>query len=347
MRRFLFERISSLIPTQTKSTVKRPRIVVTRPLLGAWREILGEAGTVVLVGGADGPEGSELERALVEADALVCLLTDPIGADTMDASGRLAVIGNCAVGVDNIDLKAAAEREIVVVHTPQVLTEATADLAMALLLAVARRIPEADRFVRAGSWTGWRPDLLCGVGLNGKRMGIVGYGRIGRATARRAAAFGMHLSYWGRGAVDDDDLGAEFLPLDRLLETSDVVSLHLPSSPSTDGILSAERIASMKPGALLINTARGRLVDEAALADALAEGRLWGAGLDVFAEEPSVHPRLLELDNVVVAPHIGSATREVRELMVESVCRDVARALSGEAPRCVVKRKRTDPGGSA
>jgi glyoxylate reductase len=311
---------------------QRPRIVVTRPLVGDWCALLQAAGDVVVVGGPEGPDRGTLLAAVAEAEAVVCLLTDRIDAELLEAAPRLRVIGNCAVGVDNVDVAAARRRGLPVCHTPGILTDATADLAMALLLAVARRLREGDALVRAGEWTGWRPDMLLGLELRGSRLGVVGLGRIGKAVARRAVAFGMEVVYWSRqpdGAAEA--VPARYVSLDELLATSDAVSLHVPLRPETHHLLDGARLRTMKPGALLVNTARGAIVDEAALVEVLREGPLCGAGLDVFEAEPELHPGLLEHPRVVLLPHLGSATAATRARMAELVCRDVVRVLRGEA----------------
>lgn len=276
-----------------------------------------------------------LARAASNADALLCMLTDSITRPLMAGAPRLRVVGNCAVGVDNVDVRAATELGVQVCNTPNVLTEATADLAWALLLAAARRIPEADRLVRSGGFRRWQIGMLLGTSLHGRTLGVVGLGRIGRAVARRAAGFDMRVVYFQRSRVAADverALRAEFVDKDTLLADADVVSLHLPLTADTRHFIDRDALHRMKKGAILVNTARGAIVDETALADALATGRLAAAGLDVFEHEPAVHPALLELPNVVLAPHIGSATAETRAKMAESVARDVRRVLSGERP---------------
>lgn len=304
------------------------RIVVTRPLVGAWREVLEGAGEVVLVGGPAGPERRDLLGALNDADALVCLLSDQIDDEVLAAGPGLKIVANYAVGLDNIDCAAAAQRGIAVVNTPNVLTDATADLAWALLLAACRRIPESDQYVRQGRWEGWRPDLMLGQSLAGRRLGILGFGRIGQAVARRGLGFGMSVAYWGRREMDVPGLPAERQDLEALLASADVVSLNLPHTPETAGLLTRDRLELMKPTAILVNTARGKLVDEQALAELLAQGRLFAAGLDVFENEPAVHPALLGLSNVVMAPHIGSATIDTRQRMAELVCQRVVAHLA-------------------
>ena len=235
--------------------------------------------------------------------------------------------------MNNIDLAAAAARGVWATNTPGVLTDATADLAFGLLLSAARRIPESERFLREGRFDGWAPLLFLGADDAGATLGIVGMGRIGQAMARRARAFGMEIVYAGRSRrPPEEEQGARFVPLDELLATSDFVSLHCPLTPATHHLLDAKALARMKPGAIVINTARGPVVDEAALVEALRDGHLGGAGLDVFEEEPKVHPGLLALDNVVLTPHTGSATRGTRLRMAEMVCEDVERVLAGQPP---------------
>jgi len=260
---------------------------------------------------------------LGDADALVCLLLDRIDASVIARAPKLKVIANCAVGVDNIDLAAAARAGIAVTNTPDVLTEATAELAFALILAAARRLGDGERLVRSGAWRGWALDQLLGVHLVGKTLGIVGYGRIGRALGRRAIGFGMNVVH------ADLDGG---MPLDELFATADVVSLHCPLTPETRNLVDARRLALMKPTAIVVNTARGGIVDEAALADALTTGRLFAAALDVFSQEPEIDPRLLAAPRLVLAPHIGSATTEARTSMAQLCADAVIAVLSGHPP---------------
>jgi glyoxylate reductase len=266
----------------------------------------------------------------------MCVLTDRIDAAQLDAAPGLRVVANIAVGFDNIDLAAARARGIVVTNTPDVLTEATADLTWGLILAAMRRIGEGERLVRRGGWSGWALDFMLGTDLRGKQLGIVGFGRIGRAVASRAAAFGMRVAFT---TVDDDAAagpGADGLwtrlGLDELLTGSDVVSLHVPLTASTRHLIDQRAILRMKRRAYLVNTSRGPVVDEAALAWALGEGLIAGAALDVFEEEPRVHPDLLSLENVVLVPHLGSATIETRTAMADLAARNVLAVLSGGDP---------------
>jgi glyoxylate reductase len=283
---------------------------------------------------------------------LVTVLSDRIDRELLEAVPGLRVVANIAVGYDNIDVPAAAARGVIVTNTPDVLTGATADLAMGLILAVTRRIAEGDRLIRAGGWRGWTLDFMLGSEIGGKQLGVVGFGRIGRAVARRAVAFGMRIAYadrevvqsaevvptmgsGGAGAADPEGAaiaGAQRLSLDELLASSDVVSIHVPLSPQTHHLIDARALARMKRSAYLVNTARGAVVDEAALAWALRERLIAGAALDVFEREPEVHPDLVGLDNVVLVPHLGSATTETRTAMADLAARNVIEVLSGRPP---------------
>ena len=253
---------------------------------------------------------------LAEADAAITLLTDPLTRRVLASNPNLRIVANFAVGYNNVDIAAARELGIIVTNTPGVLTEATADLTMALILSVTRRIVEGDAEVRRSGRCEWDPLVLLGASLQGKRLGIIGMGRIGSAVAERATAFGMDVAHHSR---------THGIPLDELLATSDVVSLHTPLSKETRHIIDAGALAKMKRGSFLINTSRGPLVDEAALCDALESGHLRGAGLDVYENEPEVNPRLLPLPNVVIVPHIGSATEEARNGMASIAAGEVLR----------------------
>jgi len=279
----------------------------------------------------------ELLDAAHGADAALTLLHDRVDAAFFDAAGeQLRVVANVAVGYDNIDVEEAARRGVVITNTPGVLTDATADLAMALMLAVIRRVPEGDRLIRAGGKWDWDMFFMLGASLQGKTLGVVGLGKIGAATARRARGFGMEIAYTQRNRADaalEGELGgARYMGLDELLAQSDVVTLHVPLTPQTRHLISAEKLALMRDTAYLVNTARGPVVDEAALAHALSDGQIAGAGLDVFENEPEVHPDLLELDNVVLLPHLGSATIETRTAMGELAARNVVSVLTGKPP---------------
>ncbi|NIH87631.1 2-hydroxyacid dehydrogenase [Amycolatopsis granulosa] len=312
------------------------RIVVTRQIPEAALVVLREAGEV-WVSGEDRPlTPDELREAVRGADAVVSMLHDRIDGTVAEAAGpQLKVVANVAVGYDNIDVPALAGRGAAVTNTPGVLTDATADLAFALLLAVTRRIGEGERLLRARRPWSFHLGFMLGAGLQGKTLGVVGLGQIGQAVAHRARAFGMRIVYNGRSRARpevESALHAERLPFRDLLTTADVVSLHCPLTPETRHLIDAEALGAMKHTAFLINTTRGPVVDEAALADALLRREIAGAGLDVFEKEPEVEPRLLEMDNVVVTPHLGSATVETRTEMALLAARNVAAVLSGEPP---------------
>ncbi|NIM52332.1 MAG: D-glycerate dehydrogenase [Gemmatimonadales bacterium] len=272
--------------------------------------------------------------------AIVPLLSRRIAEPELDALPQLKVVANCAVGVDNVDLDAANRRGIIVTNTPEVLTEATADLTWALILAVARRLKEGQVLVAEGGWTGWHPTQLLGLELNGSTLGIVGAGRIGQAVARRAAAFAMRILYADVSARPEleAETGARRVSLTQLLEESDVVTLHTPSTAETRGMFDHECFNRMRAGSIFINTARGDLVDEAALLAALDAGKLAGVGLDVFPQEPSVHPALVAHPRVVTLPHIGSATTHTRHAMANLAVRNVRAVLAGEPPLTPVLR---------
>ncbi len=274
------------------------------------------------------------------ADALVTLLTEKVDAELLDAAGpQLQVVANVAVGYNNIDVPACAERGVTVTNTPNVLTEATADIAFGLMLMATRRLGEGERVIRSQTpWT-WGMFYMLGTGLQGKTLGVIGMGGIGAATARRAKAFGMQIAYSSRSACDPavaEELDAPRLDFDELLSTADVISVHCPYSPATHHLIGAEQFALMKDTAYLINTARGPIVDEDALAQALAGGAIVGAGLDVFENEPTVHPDLLTLENVAMVPHLGSATIETRTAMAQLAADNAVAVLNGDQPLTLV-----------
>jgi glyoxylate reductase len=277
------------------------------------------------------PTAEELRRGFSEADAVICTLSDRVDASLLSHATRLKIVANYAVGYNNIDLAAAKARGLVVTNTPDVLTDATADLTWALFLAIARRVAEGDRLMRAGQWSGWAPTHMLGTDVSGKALGIIGMGRIGQAVARRAAGFRMPVLYASRRPCPSPPGGPAWHhhPVDEVLRRADFLSLHVPLSASTRHMISHQELACMKPTSFLINTSRGAVVDEAALVAALENGVISGAGLDVYEQEPLLHPRLAGLANVVLLPHLGSATLETRVRMGLICLENIAAVLSG------------------
>jgi glyoxylate reductase len=312
------------------------RIVVTGRVPEPALDLLRAAGELAAHMQETALTVEELHAAIAGADAVVTLLSDRVDDAFLDAAGpQLRVVSNVAVGYNNIDVAACSARGVVVTNTPGVLTDATADIAMALILMVMRRLGEGERVIRSREGWRWHMHYMLGTSLQAKTLGIIGMGQIGTATARRAKAFGMNVVYSGRRRADEDleaELGATFYGLDDLLGTSDVVSLHCPLTPETTHLITAARLAQMRTDAYLVNTTRGPVVDEAALAAALRDGVIAGAGLDVFEQEPEVHPGLLELENAVLIPHLGSATIETRTAMAVLAARNAAAVLGGGAP---------------
>jgi len=306
------------------------RILTTLRLPPSAEAVLESLGRV------SGPD--DWETRIGTAEALITLVTTRVDAALLEAAPRLRIIANAGVGYDNIDLDECRRRGVVTTNTPDVLTDATADLAIALILSTVRSLPQAERSLRAGEFHGWGFWDYLGGDVSGATLGIFGMGRIGRAVARRAAPFGMRVQYTGRSSADSAGgsppsvPGAEPVDWETLLSTSDILSLHAPASPETHHLLDATSLRRMKRGAYLINTARGALVDEAALVEVLREGHLTGAGLDVYEHEPGVHPGLLALPNAVLLPHIGSATPATRTAMATLAARNVAAVLSGGEP---------------
>jgi glyoxylate reductase len=306
------------------------------------REALGDSGTLDINPDPDRIwTRAELLGKLREGDyqALYCMLTNPIDGEVLDAAPNLRIVANMAVGYNNIKVDEATQRGIIVTNTPGVLTDTTADFAWTLLMAAARRVVEGDRFLRAGRFHGWGPLMLVGQDVYGKTLGIIGFGRIGRAVAKRARGFDMQVLYYDRQSVDpatERDLNARAVSMEQLLEQSDYVTLHTDYNPETHHLIGAPEFERMKSTAYLINTARGPIVDEAALAHALKSGQIAGAALDVFEREPEVHPGLLELENVVLAPHIASASLDTRNAMAMMAAENIISVMNGERPPNIV-----------
>ncbi|MDQ3638557.1 MAG: D-glycerate dehydrogenase, partial [Actinomycetota bacterium] len=292
------------------------KVLVTREVPASGLRVLESFDVTVLH--ERPPERDELLDAVRDASGILSTATEKVDGEVMDAAGEsLKVVANMAVGYDNVDVEEAAERGVLVTNTPGVLDETTADVAFMLLLAAARRLGEGERLLRAGRWEWWGPKQLLGQDVWGKKLGIIGFGRIGQSVARRAKGFGMEILYHNRSRNPEveKELDARYLELDELLETADFISIHTPLTGETRHLIGAEEFEKMKPEAILVNTSRGPVVDEAALADALENRRIFAAGLDVYEAEPDVHPKLLGLENVVLAPHIGSASVQTRDRM--------------------------------
>ena len=308
-------------------------VLVTRRLPSSVLSKLQGVADVDVYTGESAIPAAELRARAVNADAIVCLLTDRIDRDVIDAAAKLRVVANVAVGYNNIDVPYARSRGIAVTNTPDVLTESVADFTWAMILAITRRISEGERLVRSGRWKGWALDLMLGSELRGKQLGLVGVGRIGRAVAARAPAFGMRVAYAQRPTSREVDLpNADRMSIDRVLNTSDVVSLHVPLTDETRHLIDKRALARMKRSAYLINTSRGPVVDEEALSWALQQHLIAGAALDVYEEEPKIHPGLLSLDNALLLPHLGSATTETRTAMADLAVDNALAVLAGRAP---------------
>jgi len=320
----------------------KPSVYVTRRIPQAALDLLRSQCQVRIWDSDDPVPRPTLLEEVAGCDGLFCLLTERIDTALLDRAPRLRVVANMAVGYDNIDVPAATARGVMVTNTPGVLTETTADLAFALILATARRLVEAARFLAAGQWKTWGPMLLTGQDVYGSTLGLVGFGRIGQAVARRARAFDMRIVYHDpeRQQAAEAALGATWLPLDDVLRQADVVSIHAPLTPDTYHLIGERELRLMKPTAILVNTARGPLVDEQALYRALREGWIWAAGLDVFEREPigPDHP-LLSLPNVVALPHIGSASIATRTRMAVLAAQNLIAGLKGDTPPNLVNRE--------
>ena len=312
-----------------------PRVFLSRRFPPHHFEDLKRSTDFVMHGKDVRPSPAGYRRAVRGADVLISMVGDEIDAGFLDAAPRLKLVANCGVGFNNLDLEEITRRGVLATNTPGVVTEPTAECAMALLLAVSRRVAEADSYIRTGRWKGWTPTLLEGRGLNGRVLGIIGLGRIGRAVARMANAFGMKVRYWSRNRKSPEvekETGVSYRSFGRLLRESDFLSVHLALNEETRHLIGAAEFARMKKGAVIINTARGPILDEKALVEALRSGHLGGAGLDVFEHEPDPHPRLMRMKNVVMMPHLGTNTDLGRDAVSERVERNVKAFLNGRRP---------------
>lgn len=312
--------------------MERPTLYITRLLPRPVFDAISGQYRLVAEPTDRPPTEDELRRGFAEAQAVICTLTDRIDASLLSQAKRLKIIANYAVGYNNIDLPAASQRGITVTNTPDVLTDATADLTWALLLALTRRVVEGDAWVRTGHWPGWRPTQMLGADVSGKTLGIIGMGRIGQAVSQRGTGFRMSVIYAGRQRVaGPPGMSWTWRPLDEVLAESDFLSLHVPLTETTHHLIDRRKLALMKPTAFLINTSRGPVIDEDALVSALEAKTIAGAGLDVYEHEPTVHVRLISLPNVVLLPHLGSATLETRVRM-GFICLDNIAAVLGNRP---------------
>lgn len=315
--------------------MSKPKVFSTHPLFEAPRKMLDEHFEVDYWSRPERPPRAELLRRVADKEALVCLLTEKINDELLAAAPKLRIVANVAVGFDNIDVPACTRRRVVASNTPGVLDETTADFAWTLLMAIARRVLEGDRLVRSGQWTGWNLDQLCGGDVWGKTLGLLGFGRIGRAVARRTRGFQMRVIYNDAvraPAEVEKELNVEFLERDQVLAEADFISVHVPLLPETRHLISAPQLARMKRTAYLINTSRGPVVDEAALLAALEAGQIAGAALDVHEKEPQVHPGLMKRADVILTPHIASASVETRTRMATIAAENVIAVFAGRRP---------------
>ena len=313
----------------------KPKVFVTHGLFAPARALLEKHFEVDYWLSQPRPPRDELLRSVADKDALICLLTEKVNDELLDRAPNLRIAATVSVGYDNIDVAACTRRKIVATNTPGVLDDTTADFAFALLMAIARRIVEGDAWMRSGTWPGWNLDQLCGADVSGKTLGIIGFGRIGRAMAKRAQGFDMRILYTDamRAAPEvERDLHAEYVDRDRLLAAADFVSVHVPLLPETRRLINAATLAKMKPGSYLINTSRGPVVDEAALVAALDAKQIAGAALDVFENEPKAHPALIARKDVILTPHIASASVETRTKMAVIAVENVIALFDGRRP---------------
>lgn len=322
-----------------------PKVFVTRQIPEPGLDLLRQVAEVKVWPEELPPPRETLLREVKDCDALVSLLTDRIDGELLDQAPKLKVVANYAVGYDNMDISAATQRGVLLTNTPGVLTDTTADLAFTLILAAGRRIVEANRYVMAGKWKTWGPTLLLGQDIHGATLGLVGLGRIGSAVARRAQGFNMKVLYYSvpRNEEMEKELGVEYVSFDELLSQSDFISIHVPLTPDTRHLFNAEAFSKMKPTAVLVNTARGPIVDEAALYNALKSGQIAAAGLDVMdPEPPKADNPLLKLDNVTIVPHIASASIATRTRMATMAAENVVAALKGQIPPNILNKEAWD-----
>jgi len=317
----------------------KPKVLVTRKIYERPLQLLQEKAEVTMHLEPRAMASEEIMAALPGKMGMLAMGSDRVSPSVLEAGKDLKIVANNAVGFNNIDVEAGTRLKIAVTNTPDVLTDTTADLSFALILGVARRLMEADRFVRAGKWTGWKPDLMIGRDVHGKTLGIIGLGRIGSAVAKRGQGFNMRIVYTDirrlHPAVEQQHQ-LQFMSLRDLLQIADFVTLHVPLTPETFHLVGAEQLQLMKKSAFLINASRGPVVDEKALVEALQGGTIAGAGLDVFEAEPKVSPELLTMDNVLIVPHVGSATDETREKMVQTAVNNILAVIRGEIPPNIV-----------
>ncbi len=313
----------------------KPKVLITRKILAEAMDYLKEHADHEIGAQDRNPTKQEIIEKIADKEGLLSWLVDSIDKDVIDSAKSLKIIANCAVGYDNIDIQEAKKRGILVTNTPGVLTETTADLTWALIFAMARRIPEADRFTREKKFRGWELELFLGKEVTGKCLGIIGMGRIGKAVALRAQGFKMRTIYTDPQRLAPEEqkkYKVNYVPLDELLSSADIITIHASLTPQSFHLISREQIKLIKKDAILINVARGPIIDEKALAEALEKKQIWGAGLDVYEREPEVEERLLSLDNVVLLPHIGSASYETRLKMAMMAACNLVQGLKGEHP---------------
>ena len=317
----------------------KPKVLITRKILPEALDYLKEYIDYEIGSLERGLTKEEIIQKIKDKEGLLSLLVDTIDKEVIDSAPSLRIIANCAVGYNNIDIHHAQKKKILVTNTPGVLTETTADLTWALIMAVARKIPQADQFTRRKKFRGWELDLFLGKEITGKRLGIIGMGRIGKAVASRAQAFSMEIVYSDPHRLtpeEEEKYKASALPLDKLLSTADIITIHASLNLQTFHLLSREKINLIRKDAILINAARGPIVDEKALAAALEKGQIWGAGFDVYEREPEIEAKLFSLENVVLLPHIASATYETRLKMATMAARNLVQGLKGEKPENLV-----------